>query len=101
VTSPDPLTLWLVYEPGGNDMPLQLYGVFTSKDLADRAADVCAPDGYKLCLSVEPIQADAIYKTDLTKFWDVPNFFSYPAAQPNTNWDRMVVDSGGRLEIES
>ena len=94
-------TLWLVYQPTGTDTDTALYGVFTSEDTARRAADVCEPDGYQSCLCVEPIQADAIYKTDLTKYWDVPNFFSYQQAEPNTSWDRMVVDGGpARLQVE-
>lgn len=87
-------TLWLVYDPGGRDDDAELYGAFTSKKKAERAADFCAPGG---CLSITPVLVDAIYRRNVTSSYWSDNAFSYPQPEPNTDWDHLVVD--GRPEM--
>jgi hypothetical protein len=93
-------SLWLVFDLGGTDDEASLYGAYSSEEKAKRAADACDPDGHGTWLCVEPIVVDALYKTGLEKY-DSPNFFSYDKADPDTDWDRVVVDAGAdRLEID-
>lgn len=82
-------TLWLVYDPGGRDDPLELYGVFTTEEKAQRAAKIAGD-----CLTVDSVQLDALYLGEPGRGWPTPGALHYPQPEPNTDWDHMVVDSG-------